>query len=77
MMWPFSAKCSQERMNNLQMNMYLETPYMRFSGTKAVKVQVKYYHTFGCHVYILDLRMQTNTKGVPEWEPHSRLGIYV
>ena len=57
--------------------MDLETPDMRFSGTKAVNVQVKHYHTFGCPVYILDSRLQTNPKGVPNWEPCSRLGIYV
>ena len=69
MMWPFSAKCAQEQMNNLQMNMVLGTPDMQFSGTKAVKVQVNQYQTFGCTVYILDLRLQTNPKRVPKWEP--------
>jgi len=44
---------------------------------KAVNVQLKHYHTFGCPVYILDSRLQTNPKGVPKWEPRSRLGIYV
>ena len=42
MMWPFAAKCAQERMNNPKMNIDLETPDMRFSGTKAVNVQVKH-----------------------------------
>ena len=57
--------------------MDLETPNMRFSGTKAFKLQVNHYHTFGCPVYILDSRMQTNPKGVLKWEPRSILGIYV
>ena len=77
MMWPFAAKCAQERMNTLQMNLNLETPDMQFSGTKAVNVQVKHHHTFGCPVYVLDSRLQSNPKGVPKWEPRSRLGIYV
>ena len=38
---------------------------------------MKHHHTFGCPVYILDSRLQTNPKGVPKWEPRSRLGIYV
>ena len=59
------------------MKMDLETPDMQFSGTKAVNVQVKHYHTFGCPVYILDSRLQTNPRGVPKWEPRSILGIYV
>ena len=59
------------------MDLNLETPDMRFSITKAVNVQLNHYHTFGCLVYILDSRLQTNPKGVPKWEPRSRLGIYV
>ena len=59
------------------MNIDLETPDMRFSGTKAVNVQIKHYHIFGCPVYILDSGLQSNPKGVPKWEPRSRLGIYV
>ena len=67
MMWPFADKCAQEQTNNLQMNMDLETPDMRFSGTKAVNVQVKHYHTFECTIYILDSRLQKNSKGVLKW----------
>ena len=51
--------------------------YMTTYNTKAVNVQLKHYHTFGCPLYILDSRLQTNTKGVTKWEPRSRLGIYV
>ena len=77
MMWPFAAKCAQERMNNLHVNLDNESPDMRFSNVKAVNVQLKHYHTFGCPIYILDSRLQSNPKGVPKWEPRSRLGIYV
>ena len=77
MFWPFAAKCAEERMNNLTINLDHETPDMRFSKSKAVNVQLKHYHTFGCPVYILDSRLQSNPKGVPKWEPRSRLGIYV
>ena len=67
MLWPFVTKCAQDRMNNLHVDLNLETPEMRFSNTNAVNVQLKHYHTFGFPVYIL----------VPKWEPRSRLGIYV
>ena len=77
MMWPFAAKYAQERMNNLHVNIGGKSPDMLFSDTKAVNVQLKHYHTFGCPVYSLDSRLQTNPKGVPEWKLHSRLGIYV
>ena len=77
MLWPFATKCAQDRMNNLHMNLNIETPDMRLPNNKALNVQLKHYHTFGCPVYILDSRLQTNPKGVPKWEPRSRLGIYV
>ena len=77
MLWPFATKCAQDRMNNLHVDLNIETPYMRFSNTKSVNVQLKHYHTFGCPVYLLDSRLQTNPKGVPKSEPQSRLGIYV
>ena len=77
MLWPFATKCAQERMKNLHLDLNIETPDMRFSNTKAVNVQSKHYHIFGCPVNILDSRLQTNPKGVPKWEPRSRLGIYV
>ena len=76
MLWPFATKCAQYIMNNLHMDLNLETPDMRFSNTKAVNVQLKHYHTFGCPVYILYSRFHNNPKGVPKWEPRSRLGIY-
>ena len=75
MLWPFAAKCAQERMNNLHVDLNLETPDMKFSDTKTVNVQLKHYHTFGCLVYILDFRLQSNSKGVPKWDPLSRLVI--
>ena len=34
-------------------------------------------HTFGCPVYILDSKLQSDLGGIPKWEPRSRLGIYV
>ena len=75
MLWLFVTKGTQERMNNLQVDLNPETPDIKFLNTKAVNVQLNYYHTFGCPVYILDSILQTNPKGVPKWEPRSRLGI--
>ena len=77
MLWPFATKCTQDRMNNLHVDLNLETQDMKFSNTKAVNVQLKHYQKFGCPVYTLDSRLQTNPKGVPKWEPRSRLSIYV
>ena len=76
-LWLFATKCAQDRMNNLHVDLNIETPDMIFSNTKAENVQLKHYHTFGCPVYILDSILKTNPKEVPKWEPRSRLGIYI
>ena len=77
MLWPFTTKCAKDRMNNLHVDLNLETQDMKFSNTKALNIQLNHYHTFGYPVYILDSRLQTNPKGVPKWEPRSKLVIYV
>ena len=76
MLWPFATNGGQDRMNNLHVDLNLETPDMKFSNTKAVNVQLKHCHTFGCPVYILYLILKTNPKGVPKWEPRSSMGKY-
>ena len=64
-------------MNNLHMDLNIETLDMKFSNNKKVNFQLKHYHTFGCPVYILESRLKTNPKVFPKWEPRSSLGIYV
>ena len=77
MLWPFEAKCSKVRMNNLTIDLDGRTPDMKFSGAKGINVQLKHYHEFGFPVYILHLQRQSNPKGIPKWEPRSQLGIYL
>jgi hypothetical protein len=77
MLWPFAAKCIEDRLNNLTVNDLGITPEMSFSGSQASHVQLKNYHPFGCPCYVLDSRVQTNPKGLPKWEPRARLAIYV
>ena len=39
---------------------------------------IRNFHTFGCPVYILDVRLQDSGKGRPlKWDPRSRLHIYL
>ena len=38
MLWPFAAKCSEVRMNNLTIDLNGETPDMKCASTKAVNV---------------------------------------
>jgi hypothetical protein len=77
MLWPFAAKCIEDRINNLTVNDLGITPEMSFSGSQASHVQLKNYHPFGCPCYVLDSRVQTSPKGLPKWEPRARLAIYV
>ena len=34
-------------------------------------------HPWGCPVYVLESKLQGNSKGIPKWEPRSRLGVYL
>ena len=77
MLWPFALKAAQDRINQLNVNLEGTTPDMRFSGVTAASLRLRDFHTFGCPCYILDSRLQTDSKGVPKWEPRARLGIYV
>ena len=38
---------------------------------------LKFEHTFGCPVFVLDSRLQSGFGRPPKWDPRSRLGIYV
>ena len=42
MLWPFATKCAQDRMNNLHVDLNLETLDIKFSNTKEVNVQLKH-----------------------------------
>ena len=77
MLWPLALKAAADRINTLTIDMLGKTPDMKFSGVAAINVRVKDQHTWGSPAYILDSRLQTNSKGVPKWEPRCRLGIFV
>ena len=50
---------------------------MRFSGVAEKNIRLRDFHTFDCPCYVLNSRLQKNSKGVPKWDPQSRLGIYL
>mgnify|MGYP000436230487 FL=1 len=77
MMWPLALKAAQDRLNQLNVDLNGSTPDMRYSGVSALTLRLRDFHTWGCPCYVLDSRLQTNSKGVPKWEPRARLGIYV
>jgi hypothetical protein len=77
MLWPFALKAAADILNTLSVDLEGKTPDMKFSGAPAAHIRAKNFHTFGCLCCILDSQLQENPKGVPKWEPRSRLGIYV
>ena len=67
----------QGRLNRLNVNLQGTTLDMRYSGVAAMTLRLRDFHTFGLPCYILDIRLQTNSKGVPKWEPRARLVMYL
>ena len=76
MLWPMALKAAEERLNILSLDMDGQTPLSKWSGDDC-QIFVKDFHTWGCPVFVLDGRLQSNPKGVPKWEPRSRVGIYI
>ena len=77
MLWPLALKSAQDRMNQLTVDMAGKIPDMAFSDVASATLRLRDYHTWWCPCFILDSRLQTNTKGVPKWEPRAQLGLYV
>mmetsp|Transcript_5612 Transcript_5612/g.10246 ORF Transcript_5612/g.10246 Transcript_5612/m.10246 type:complete len:106 (+) Transcript_5612:126-443(+) len=50
---------------------------MKFSGVASTNLRMRDFHTWGCPCYILNSRHQTNSKGIPKWEPRARVRIYL
>jgi hypothetical protein len=70
MLWPMALKAAEERLNILSLDMDGQTPLSKWSGDDC-QIFVKDFHTWGCPVFVLDGRLQSNPKGVPKWEPQS------
>jgi hypothetical protein len=52
-----------------------KTPIELFTGS-APTVEPRFFHPFGCPVYVLSARMQQDGKG-SEWEERARVGIHL
>ena len=75
-LWPFALKMACDNYNNFHLNNDGKSPIERLTGCSH-SFQFQDFHTWGCPVYVLDSRLQSGIKGVPKWEPRSRLGIFV
>ena len=54
MLWSFDLVASADRMNNLHVDMNVNTPEMKISDTIKSTNWRSNFHTFGFTVYILD-----------------------
>ena len=68
--WPFALVAAADRMKNLHVDMHGQTPEMNSSKTIGSSTRLRYFHTVGCPVYILDARIQSfGGGGSPKWDP--------
>ena len=78
-LWPFALKIklAQDRWNQLSMGFDEKTPNMKLSYMDSESWRLAGFHTFGCPCCVLDIGLQSDPKGIPKWEPHARIGIYL
>ena len=74
-LWPYALRNANHLMATLPDNEDGSCPLERFTGSN-VSPCIKSNHTFGCPVYALQNRLQTNGK-LPKWNPRARVGIYL
>ena len=78
MLWPcFALKAEQDRLKKISVDLDGRIPGMVFSDVAADVLRLRDFRTWGCPCCILDSRLQTNPEGVPKWEHHARLEIYL
>ena len=74
-LWPYTIKMASDVFNNTPCFQHKEynTPLQVASRTNVNK---KYFHTFGCPVYVLDNALQ-ESKPFGKWNIRSKVGIYI
>ncbi len=76
MLWQQALKAAETHLNHLSMNANGKTLLSQFAQVDC-QVSVQDFHTWGCPVFVLNGRLQSDPKGVPKWEPCCRVGIYM
>ena len=76
MFWPYALLAACDAHNNWSVDENGKTPMMKLLNLDIFP-EMKFEHTFGFPVYILDSKLQSSGLGPPKWEPRSRLGIYL
>lgn len=75
MLWAFALQYYIECYKNFHVDDNDKTPLMKFSKLNDLPVDED-FHPFGCPVFVLESKLQSNTKGAPNWDPRARLGVY-
>jgi len=75
-LWPFAWKDYERCYNELSISSDGRTPIEKFSSTRRELV-VRDYHPWGCPVYVLTEKLQSQGAKIPKWNPRARLGIYL
>lgn len=76
MLWPYALQAASHRHNLLQLNKVGFSPLQCISKSSSVPL-LKYQHTWGCPVFVLDASLQSGLGAVPKWEPRCRIGVYL
>ena len=76
MLWPFALQYFVNCYNTFHLDDEGKSPLMKFSGVNE-HPSIDHFHPFGCPVFVLESKLQTSSKGIPKWDPRSRLGIYL
>ena len=71
-----ALKAAKDQPNSLSLDMDGKTPLSKWYNSNC-QIIAKDFHPWGCPVFILDGRLQSNPKGVPKWEPRAWVGVYI
>ncbi len=75
-LWPFAWKHYERQHNHLSLDDNGRSPMQKFTGLDIIP-DLKDFHPFGCPVFVLDSRLQSEMSAIPKWEPRSRVGVYL
>ena len=76
MLCPLALLAVAERHNVLKFDANGKISLKKFSGVQG-DVGIKYFHIWGCSVYVLDSRLQDGHDKLPKWEPRAWARIYL
>lgn len=74
-LWPYAIRTVNQVLNHTPRVGQDNTPLERFARTQKI-TRLRYFHPFGCPVYVLDERIANNKK-IPKWEDKARVGVYL